>query len=95
MITFEHIGIKFGIIGLIDDSWFDTSVLEKDNYILTDPVKAGRDLSRKLAKDGCRIIIALTHMANESDFALLNDKYSKIDFILGGHKHMLLVQSSQ
>lgn len=52
-----------------------------------DYVRAGNQLAAKLRKEGCEIVIALTHMRTPNDVKLAKNAIG-IDIILGGHDHV-------
>jgi 5'-nucleotidase len=55
---------------------------------ITDPIAAGRLLSRQLRRRGADIVIALTHLSMCEDKRLARE--ADIDLIVGGHEHELL-----
>ena len=72
--------LRVGFMGLIDQSWMDTSKLKKEDFCLGNYEKVGKGLSEMLKRDfDCDIIIALTHMRNVSDIELQNGQ-NQIDF---------------
>ena len=72
--------LRVGFVGLIDQSWMDTSNLKKEKFYIGDYQTVGKELSDMLKKDyQCDIIIALTHMRNVSDIDLQNGQ-NQIDF---------------
>ena len=84
-------GIKIGFFGLIDLNWIETSSVDPDDYILYDPIEIGKKASKKLKQMGCNIIVALTHMRNQTD-EMLQEADNDIDIILGGHQHDFMIK---
>eukprot|EP00127_Corallochytrium_limacisporum_P006869 Clim_evm84s236 gene=Clim_evmTU84s236 len=84
----EHEGIRIGILGLIEKDWIDTlAVIESEDVEYEDFVKCGRRLARDLReREGCDLIVALTHMRQPNDLRLA-DEAPEIDIVLGGHDH--------
>lgn len=85
----ERAGIKFGIIGLIEEEWLSTlSTLDSSDVIYEDFVVRGRELARWLKSEPHRVdyVIALTHFRTPNDIWLA-DSVPEIDLILGGHDH--------
>lgn len=84
----SHDGIKIGLIGLVEREWLDTlSTIDSNEVTYSDFIEVGHELSTQLRKDGCDIVIALTHMRNPNDIKLA-EQSSGIDLILGGHDHV-------
>ncbi|EFX89030.1 hypothetical protein DAPPUDRAFT_304700 [Daphnia pulex] len=82
-------GTRIGLVGLVEKEWLDTlSAVDPEHVTYTDYVECGRLLARNL-KDiqGCRTVIALTHMRTPNDLRLAKE-VEEIDLILGGHDHV-------
>lgn len=85
----ERGGLKFGLIGLIEEEWLSTlSTLDSSDVIYEDFVTKGRELSKMLKSDPHNVdyVIALTHFRRPNDIRLA-DSVPEIDLILGGHDH--------
>lgn len=85
----QRSGIKFGLIGLIEEEWLSTlSTLDSSDVIYEDFVVRGRELARWLKSDPHYVdyVIALTHFRTPNDIWLA-DSVPEIDLILGGHDH--------
>lgn len=84
----EKMGVKIGIIGLIEEEWVATlGTIEPDEVQVIDFCESGRALANELRNDhGCDIIIALTHMRWPNDEKLAQN-VTEIDLVLGGHDH--------
>lgn len=85
----ERQGLKFGLIGLIEEEWLSTlSTLDSSDVIYTDFVDRGRELARMLKSEPHNVdyVIALTHFRTPNDIRLA-DSVPEIDLILGGHDH--------
>lgn len=87
----EREGVRVGIFGLIDTTWVETSAIKAADYELDDFLMKGKEMSRYLRAEGCDLVIAVTHMANEDDSLLLTDD-NDIDIVLGGHEHSFMVK---
>lgn len=84
----NHNGLKVGIMGLVEKEWLDTlPTIDPNEVFYIDYVKAGNQLCDDLLKEGCDIIIALTHMRTPNDL-ILAQNCPKLDLILGGHDHV-------
>jgi len=86
--TFEHEGVKFGVIGIAEEDWIVTlGCFDPEDIIYEDFVKVSEELGQMLKeKEGCDFVIALTHMRIPND-DILAEKCKSIDIILGGHDH--------
>lgn len=85
----ERSGIKFGLIGLIEEEWLSTlSTLDSSDVIYQDFVSRGQELARWLKSEPHKVdyVIALTHFRTPNDIRLA-DSVPEIDLILGGHDH--------
>lgn len=85
----ERSGVKFGLIGLIEEEWLSTlSTLDSSDVIYTDYVIKGRELACWLKGPAHNVdyVIALTHFRTPNDIRLA-DSVPEIDLILGGHDH--------
>ncbi|CAH1714900.1 unnamed protein product [Chironomus riparius] len=84
----NHEGLKVGLMGLVEKEWLDTLPnIDPNEVTYIDYVKAGNQLADDLLKEGCDIIIALTHMRTPNDLNLAQH-CQKLDLILGGHDHV-------
>eukprot|EP00915_Cephaloidophora_sp_WS-2016_P001134 GHVH01001560.1.p1 GENE.GHVH01001560.1~~GHVH01001560.1.p1 ORF type:complete len:626 (+),score=86.32 GHVH01001560.1:185-2062(+) len=84
---FEHQGYKIGVIGLIEYEWLETiSLIDLNELIYTDFIKAAKALVQLLKYKGVELIIALTHMRAPNDEKLASE-VDGLDLILGGHDH--------
>lgn len=72
----------------MEKEWLDTlPTIDPNEVTYIDYVKAGNQLADDLRKEGCEVIIALTHMRTPNDIELAK-KCQKLDLILGGHDHV-------
>lgn len=85
-------GFKIGLFGLIDQEWVDTCGQFTVDYQLLDPFEKAREMCSLLKSENCDLIIALTHCATDTDLKILKDDSIAVDFILGGHQHVFLVE---
>ncbi|XP_011186253.1 mannosylglucosyl-3-phosphoglycerate phosphatase isoform X3 [Zeugodacus cucurbitae] len=86
--TMLHNEIKIGLVGLVEREWLETlPTIDPNEVTYIDYVDAGNKLVTQLRKDGCEIVIALTHMRTPNDIKLANN-CTGIDLILGGHDHV-------
>ncbi|XP_027201811.2 mannosylglucosyl-3-phosphoglycerate phosphatase [Dermatophagoides pteronyssinus] len=84
----EKGNLKIGLIGLIEEEWLSTLVLDEDDIEYSDFVIEGRRLARNLKEEGgVDIVIALTHMRTYNDIRLA-EQVDEIDLFLGGHDHV-------
>lgn len=87
----QHGDRKIGLIGLVEKEWLDTlPTIDQKEVTFLDYVKAGNQLADELRREGCDVIIALTHMRTPNDVELARH-CSSIDVILGGHDHVFEV----
>lgn len=83
-----HDGHRIGLMGLVEKEWLDTiSTIDPNEVTFIDYVKAGNQIADDLIKEGCDVIIALTHMRTPNDLNLAQH-CPKLDLILGGHDHV-------
>ncbi|GIY98572.1 trifunctional nucleotide phosphoesterase protein YfkN [Caerostris extrusa] len=82
-------GIKFGIVGLVEEEWLATlATIDPEDVTYIDFVTEGRKLAKQLKdKVGVDYVIALTHMRTPNDCRLA-ENVDEIDLILGGHDHV-------
>ncbi|KAG8194114.1 hypothetical protein JTE90_003053 [Oedothorax gibbosus] len=87
--TIVNKGIKFGIIGIVEEEWLATlATIEADEVTYFDFVTEGRKLAIQLKEnEGVDYVIALTHMRFPNDVRLA-ENVDEIDLILGGHDHV-------
>jgi 5'-nucleotidase len=80
-------GVKVGVMGLVEFEWLATlATLNADEVLYVDFVEEARLLCKELKREGCDVIIALTHMRVPND-KMLGAAVPEIDVILGGHDH--------
>ena len=89
----ERCGIKIGIIGIAERDWVSTfKNLEVDVEYLNYK-RCAAEMAEKLKKEeGCKIIIALTHMRVRHDLKFA-EEVPGIDFVLAGHDHFYKLQA--
>ena len=80
-------GIRVAIFGLL---LADTAKLSSPGpgVGFADAVKTGRQIARRLRRQGADVVIALTHLPMQEDKQLAANR--DIDLIVGGHEHELL-----
>lgn len=84
----DHNGVRVGLMGLVEKEWLDTiPTIDPNEVTFIDYVEAGNRLADDLLKEGCEVIIALTHMRTPNDLNLAQNCH-KLDLILGGHDHV-------
>ncbi|XP_059616059.1 snake venom 5'-nucleotidase isoform X1 [Phlebotomus argentipes] len=84
----EH---KIGFVGLVERQWLETlPTIDPKEVTFIDFSKAAHELAAELRKEGCDIVIALTHMRTPNDEELAR-QCPEIDLILGGHDHVFEV----
>ena len=83
--------VRVAIFGLLTT---DTATKARSggDVRITDPIAAGKRLSRELRRKGADVIIALTHLAMCEDKRLARE--ADVDFVAGGHDHELLQSMS-
>lgn len=86
-------GKKIGIIGLLTDlgTMVSGGIASAITYL--DPAEVADSLACKLKKDGCDLVIALTHLGYEAQVFTdvdLAGQTSCVDVIIGGHSHTFL-----
>lgn len=83
-----HDNVKVGLMGLVEKEWLDTLPnIDPNEVTYVDFVEAGNQLADDLLKEGCDMIIALTHMRTPNDIILAQNCH-KLNLILGGHDHV-------
>lgn len=84
----NHNGFRIGLMGLVEKEWLDTiATIDPNEVTFIDYIEAGNRLADDLLKEGCDVIIALTHMRTPNDLNLAQH-CPKLDLILGGHDHV-------
>lgn len=84
----NHNGFRVGLMGLVEKEWLDTiATIDPNEVTFIDYIEAGNRLADDLLKEGCEVIIALTHMRTPNDLNLAKN-CPKLDLILGGHDHV-------
>jgi 5'-nucleotidase len=98
--VFKKGGVKIGVFGvgvelkgLVPDTIFG-----KTQYL--DPIKVANECALELKKEGCDLIICLSHLGYEYGDAQVSDKViaansEHIHVILGGHTHTFLAEPTQ
>ncbi|KAI0928269.1 hypothetical protein AcW1_005566 [Taiwanofungus camphoratus] len=70
----ERVGIRIGLIGLVEKEWIGTVSAWPENFEYRNMVEVGMDLSRRLRDPNgeykCDVVIALTHARVPNDIAL-------------------------
>ena len=85
-------GLKIGILGIVDQSWIESTFICTSDYTLLNPIETAKEVAEDLKSQGCDFIIILTHCDTETDMQLLLNDEIKADFILGGHNHIYFSQ---
>eukprot|EP00906_Rhabdomonas_costata_P011405 RCo016233 len=81
---------KIGLIGIVEEEWLAT-IRELPGYVrYMDTVESAQTEIASLKKQGCNMIIALTHMREENDERFLQ-AVPQVDLLLGGHDHFYKV----
>jgi 5'-nucleotidase len=84
----NHGDFRVGLMGLVEKEWLDTlPTIDPNEVTYIDYIEAGNRLAEDLLKEGCDVIIALTHMRTPNDLNLAQH-CPKLDLILGGHDHV-------
>jgi 5'-nucleotidase len=84
----NHGDFRVGLMGLVEREWLDTlPTIDPNEVTFIDYIEAGNRLADDLLKEGCDVIIALTHMRTPNDLNLAQH-CPKLDLILGGHDHV-------
>ncbi|KAL6074461.1 Snake venom 5'-nucleotidase, variant 2 [Balamuthia mandrillaris] len=80
-------GLKVGLIGLVEQEWLVTLAYLPESVEYRDFVTEGQALVEELKdKEGCDLVIALTHMRAPNDNRLAKG-VPRLDLILSGHDH--------
>jgi 5'-nucleotidase len=94
---FDRAGLKIGVFGLGIE--LQGLVLEKNhgNTRYLDPIATARLMVAELQRQGCHMIICLSHLGYQYDTDKVSDhtlaqQVDGIDLILGGHTHTFLDQ---
>jgi 5'-nucleotidase/UDP-sugar diphosphatase len=86
----QHVGsIKIGLIGVVTTDEYNYSA--EVNAILTDPYEAAGEAALFLRKQGCDVVICLSHLGIEPDRQGLA-WVPGIDVIVGGHTHTAMAE---
>ncbi|KLU62553.1 trifunctional nucleotide phosphoesterase protein YfkN precursor [Peptococcaceae bacterium CEB3] len=93
-------GVKIGVIGVVDNKEFETSITPKyiANIDFKNPAPIVNDLAKQLRNQGAQIVVVVAHMGaftnksgvttgNLIDFA---KQVSGVDAIFGGHTHTIV-----
>lgn len=89
--TIKINGFNVGFFGLFDKPSYLASRLTRTDITHTDPLQTAREMSKLLRKQGCDLVIVLSHMNNETDEEILKDSNNDVDIVLGGHIHQFRV----
>ncbi|KAL6065763.1 Snake venom 5'-nucleotidase [Balamuthia mandrillaris] len=88
-------GLKVGLIGLVEQEWLVTLAYLPESVEYRDFVTEGQALVEELKdKEGCDLVIALTHMRAPNDNRLAKG-VPRLDLILSGHDHFYEVWQEQ
>lgn len=85
-------GFKIGLFGTYDKDSFKGNLLSRTDLELQDFVKTSVKISNELRKQGCNLVIQLTHMENASDRSVLQAEGNEVDIIFGGHDHEFRIE---
>ncbi|ERF71792.1 hypothetical protein EPUS_01707 [Endocarpon pusillum Z07020] len=86
-------GIKIGVIGLAEREWLDTVNSLPPDLVYKSASTTAQELVPGLRKEGCELIVAVTHMREPNDVKLAEKTPpGLIDLILGGHDHFYSCQ---
>ena len=77
--------LKVGFIGLCLNT-SEIAAAKLTHTTILDPVAAAAAPLAALKRQGVQIIVAVTHLAFETDRALV-ETYPQIDLVIGGHEH--------
>jgi 2',3'-cyclic-nucleotide 2'-phosphodiesterase/3'-nucleotidase/5'-nucleotidase len=94
-------GIKIGVIGIVDNIEFPTSIMPAyiQDVDFKDPLPIVNTLAQQLRNKGAQIVIVLAHMGASREPGTgvfsghlidLADKVQGVDAILGGHTHTVV-----
>jgi 2',3'-cyclic-nucleotide 2'-phosphodiesterase/3'-nucleotidase len=99
-VMLEKDGVKIGVIGVVDDKEFATSILPAliKNVDFKDPVPIVNQLAKDLKSQGAQIVVVLAHMGAYTDksgavsgnLIELAKQLSGVDAIFGGHTHTVV-----
>lgn len=83
---------RIGILGLTTEALVDeTTAAIADRVTVQPAIPAARELARELRRQGCAVVIALTHQGFERDVELARS-VPELDVVVGGHSHTFLEQ---
>ncbi|KAJ2862782.1 hypothetical protein GGH94_004048 [Coemansia aciculifera] len=94
----EVVGIRVGIIGIIEKEWLDTLPCLPPTFEYHDFIESARDMATRL-KDkqnenmACDLVICLAHMRLHNDIKLADACADVVDLVLSGHDHFYYVGS--
>jgi len=77
--------LKVGFIGLCLNT-SEIAAAKLTHTTILDPVAAAGAPLAALRRQGVQVIVAVTHLAFETDRALV-ERYPQIDLVIGGHEH--------
>jgi len=86
-------GVGVELKGLVPDAKFGETVYH-------DPIEIANDRAAKLKKEGCDLVICLSHLGYEYDSEKVSDrvlaqKTTNIHLIIGGHTHTFLEKPTE
>ncbi|MFY7964780.1 MAG: bifunctional metallophosphatase/5'-nucleotidase [Chitinophagaceae bacterium] len=94
---FEKGGLRIGVLGvgvelqgLVPDNLYG-------NTVYNEPITKANEIASQLRKEGCDLIICLSHLGDKYEDAKVSDEILAkqsfdIDLIIGGHTHRLFPQ---
>lgn len=98
--VFKKGGVKIGVfgVGIELKGLVSETIYGKTQYL--DPIKEANACALELKKEGCDVIICLSHLGYEYGDAQVSDKVlaansEHIHLILGGHTHTFLTEPTQ
>ena len=98
--VFKKGGVKIGVfgVGIELKGLVPETIYGKTQYL--DPIKTANACALELKKEGCDLIICLSHLGYEYGDAQVSDKVlaansDHIHLILGGHTHTFLTEPTQ
>lgn len=86
----RYLDLTIGFIGIISHDWLEAiNAIDLADVKFIDTVESASTLAKHLkTTEGCDMVVAVTHMRAPDD-ARLAENASDIDLILGGHDHIV------
>ncbi|MDR0938092.1 MAG: metallophosphatase [Mediterranea sp.] len=88
-VVIQRFGLKIGVFGLSPDPAGLIQATKCEGVVYEDPIEAAQRAATLLKREGCDLVICLSHLGIQMDERLIG-MTRHIDVVLGGHSHTFM-----